>query len=399
MRQSRLLPIYLVALIDLIGFGIVIPILPFYAERFGATPWQVGLLFGCYSFFQFFFGPLLGYWSDRVGRRPVLILSLLGTSFAFFLTGFAGSLFVLFLARSIDGATGGNIGTAYAYLADVTEPEERTRAFGMLGAAFGIGFVIGPAIGGLLSHYSLSAPFIFAGTMALLNSLAVTLFLREPERHRKLPMSPMQFLESPLGAKLRALFAASFLFIFSLSVYQTSLALFTERRFHYGATMNGWLFAYIGILAALFQGGLLRRIPPRIAGWTLVITGSAFSIAGVLGLTVTRPGDGVFASLAAIALGMSLTTPVLSSTISTSAGPQLQGVTFGISQSLGSAARFFAPAIGTAMFARQNNSPFWISAVFTVLGCLAFLAFRSGNLHAQPSTADQANALQLEERD
>src|SRR3989338_3252033 len=179
MRRSPLVIIFVTVFIDLIGFGIVIPVLPLYAERFGASPLVIGMLLGVYSLMQLICAPLLGRLSDRVGRRPVLLLSILGTSAGFLLMGCAKTLGLLFVARIIDGVTGGNISTAQAYIADVTPPEHRSRRMGLIGAAFGLGFIFGPAIGGLLSHVSLAAPFFFAAALAAANAVAVYLWLPE----------------------------------------------------------------------------------------------------------------------------------------------------------------------------------------------------------------------------
>ena len=187
-RRSPLALIFGTVFLDLVGFGIVIPVLPLYAERFGASPLMVGLLLGVYSMMQCLCAPLLGRLSDRVGRRPVLLVSVIGTSAGFLLTGLARSLWLLFAARILDGMTGGNISTAQAYIADVTPQNERSRGMGLIGAAFGLGFIFGPAIGGLLSHVSLAAPFLFASILAAANALAIYFFLPESlpvERRRQ----------------------------------------------------------------------------------------------------------------------------------------------------------------------------------------------------------------------
>src|SRR2546421_6465331 len=164
MKRSPLLVIFITVFIDLIGFGIVIPVLPYYAEgtKFGATPSQVGLLFASYSVMQLVFAPILGRLSDRYGRRPILLISLLGTCVGFLILGFATTLWMLFVGRIIDGISGGNISTAQAYIADITTPENRAKGMGMIGAAFGLGFTLGPAIGGILSKWDINVPFLFA---------------------------------------------------------------------------------------------------------------------------------------------------------------------------------------------------------------------------------------------
>src|SRR2546428_1851414 len=180
MKRSPLLVIFITVFIDLVGFGIVIPVLPYYAEgtKFRATPSQIGLLFASYSIMQLVFAPVLGRLSDKYGRRPVLLTSLLGTALGFLILGFATTLWMLFLGRIIDGISGGNISTAQAYIADVTTKENRAKGMGLIGAAFGLGFVFGPAIGGVLSRWGINVPFLFAGTPAF--TTAFLLFITLP---------------------------------------------------------------------------------------------------------------------------------------------------------------------------------------------------------------------------
>src|SRR4028119_2121433 len=181
MKRSPLLVIFITVFIDLIGFGIVIPVLPYYVEgtNFNATPRTVGILFASYSVMQLIFSPILGRLSDKYGRRPILFFSLLGTSLGFLILGLATTLWMLFLGRIIDGITGGNISTAQAYIADITTPENRAKSMGLIGAAFGLGFTFGPAIGGVLSQWGIGVPFFFAGGLALAN--AVLLYFTLPE--------------------------------------------------------------------------------------------------------------------------------------------------------------------------------------------------------------------------
>lgn len=375
MSHKRLLPVFFVVFIDLIGFGIVIPVLPFYAQKYGASAAQIGVLFGVFSLFQFLMAPVLGHLSDRFGRRPILALSLLGTSAAFLLTGLAQTFWMLLLARSLDGMTGGNISTAYAYIGDVTEPSERTAAFGMIGAAFGMGFVVGPALGGLLSHISLATPFFFAAFMALANAISVVIWLKEPERHRHEPQSPSAFLRSREGNVARPILVTSFLIILAFSMYQTMFALFTEARFHYGATTNGWLFAYLGIIVAVIQGGMLRRWSKRIDGRRLLTAGLVFVLLGLAGMALSFHLGVLLLALALEAAGASLTTPILSSMLSEAAGARSQGVAFGLSQGIGSLGRFIAPVVGGWLFATHITTPIWGALGIAVVAAIVFFAF------------------------
>lgn len=183
MKKSPLVSILAIVFIDLIGFGMIIPILPLYAQRFQATEWQIGLLLASYSFMQFLASPILGWFSDRYGRKPVLLCSLIGSATGYILMADANSLTMLFLARILAGVAGASVGTASAYIADITPPENRSKRIGLIGAAFGIGFVLGPAIGGLLSQWSVIAPFWFAAVLSILNAVLMWIVLPEPDRH------------------------------------------------------------------------------------------------------------------------------------------------------------------------------------------------------------------------
>jgi len=285
-RRSPLAIIFGVVFIDLVGFGIVIPILPLYAERFGASPIVIGLLLAVYSAMQMLCAPLLGRLSDRIGRRPVLLVSVLGTAAGFFLMGTANTLTLLFVARIIDGATGGNLSTALAYIADVTPPEERSRGMGLVGAAFGLGFIVGPALGGIFSRVSPQAPFFVAAALATLNAVALAVWLPEslpPERRvrtfhvagaRSLDLAP------PARRRLALTLGTYFLTTVAFSLLTATYPLFTNRRFGYGPSENGYLFATQGLLAAIVQGGLL--------GWLIRRSSDkAMALVGVVGLGVS----------------------------------------------------------------------------------------------------------------
>ena len=228
-----LLVIFLTILVNLIGFGIIIPLLPFYAETFGASPLAIGLLFASFSVCQLIASPLLGHWSDRLGRRPILIFSLIGTVVSFVMLALAHSLTLLFVARIVDGLSGGNITTARAYIGDVTTEENRARAFGMLGAAFGLGFIIGPGLGGLFARISYTAPIWAAAFITVVATVLAWLWLPETvHRVHAVAGSPWKALRDLRHRPaLRLLFTIDFLYWGSFAVYQTTFALFGERRF------------------------------------------------------------------------------------------------------------------------------------------------------------------------
>src|SRR4051794_497214 len=228
-----LLIIFLTIFVNLVGFGIIIPLLPFYAQTFGASPFTIGLLFASFSISQLFASPVLGDLSDRWGRRPVLIFSLIGTVASFVMMALAHSLSILFAARIVDGLSGGNITTARAYIGDIATDENRARAFGMLGAAFGLGFIIGPALGGLFARISYTAPIWAAAAITVVATLLAWFWLPETvHRVNAVSGSPWRALRELSGrAELRLLFAIDFLYWGSFAVYQTTFALFGARRF------------------------------------------------------------------------------------------------------------------------------------------------------------------------
>src|SRR5918993_4067105 len=268
MKRSPLIVIFTTVFIDLVGFGIVIPVLPFYAEGtlFNATPRTVGLLFASYSIMQLIFSPVLGGLSDKYGRRPVLLLSIIGTGIGFLVLGLATTLVMLFIGRILDGITGGNISTAHAYIADITTEENRAKGMGLIGAAFGLGFIFGPAIGGILSRWGVHVPFIFAGALALANATLLYFVLPEtvgpghPARRSAAAGRWAQLAAALRRPSLAFVLAVYFLFVTAFSVMTSSFGLFTLYRFGFDAHDTGWIFAFVWVVGALVQGGLIGRL-------------------------------------------------------------------------------------------------------------------------------------------
>src|SRR5437667_5874863 len=298
MKRSPLLVIFVTVLIDLVGFGIVIPVLPYYAEgtKFGATPSQVGLLFASYSIMQLVFAPVLGRLSDKYGRRPVLLTSLLGTALGFLILGFATTLWMLFLGRIIDGISGGNISTAQAYIADVTTKENRAKGMGLIGAAFGMGFVFGPAIGGILSRWGINVPFLFAGGLAFAN--AILLYFTLPETvtadHPARVSAARgrgwkQLLDALRQRRLAFVLTIYFLSIVAFSIMTASFSLFLMFRLGYDAFHNGWIFAFVGIISATIQGGLIGRLVKTFGEPWLVIAGALLFTASLFATPFVGP--------------------------------------------------------------------------------------------------------------
>ncbi|HZB43636.1 MAG TPA: MFS transporter [Pyrinomonadaceae bacterium] len=354
MNRSPLLVILVTVFIDLVGFGIVIPVLPYYLKNFNASPRALGLLFASYSAMQLIFSPILGRLSDKYGRRPVLLVSLIGTGIGFAVMGAATTLWMLFAGRIFSGITGGNISTAQAYIADVTAPEDRAKGMGMFGAAFGLGFIFGPALGGILSQWHISAPFYFASALAFAN--AVLLYFTLPETvtadhpARQVQRGWSHFFRQLRHRRLAVVLAIYFLFVFSFSIMTTDFTYFTMYRFDYDATHNGYLFAYIGILAAVVQGALIGRLVKRYGELPLVLVGALLLTAGLVVLPFVGPAAGgllgLLGVMTAFSFGNSFATPTLTSLASKSVGAAEQGGVMGATQSAASLARTVGPTIG-----------------------------------------------------
>src|SRR5437588_9623220 len=357
MRRSPLLVIFITVFIDLVGFGIVIPVLPFYVEgtKFNASPRVVGLLFASYSVMQLVFTPILGRLSDRYGRRPVLFLSLLGTSLGFFILGFATTLWMLFAGRIIDGITGGNISTAQAYIADVTTEENRAKGMGMIGAAFGLGFIFGPAIGGVLSTWGINIPFLFAGGLAFAN--AILLYFTLPETVTKDHPARVsaasgrglhQLIMSLRNPRLGFVMTIYFLSVVAFSIMTATFSLFMMFRLGYDAFHNGWVFAFVGIISAAIQGGLIGKLVKKFGESFLVIVGLVLFTASLVVIPFVTPATGLLAILtvgAVTAIGQALSAPSLSSLASKSASAGDQGGVLGAMQSVASLARAVGPSL------------------------------------------------------
>ncbi|HVC20097.1 MAG TPA: MFS transporter [Vicinamibacterales bacterium] len=374
--RRPLLIIFLTVFVNLIGFGIIIPLLPFYAQTFGASPLAVGLLFAAYSLSQLIAAPALGDFSDRWGRRPILIFSLLGTVVSFVMLALAQSLWLLFLARVVDGLSGGNISTARAYIADITEAEDRAKAYGLIGAAFGLGFILGPALGGLFARISYTAPIWVAAGLTLVATGLAWFWLPETVHKGKAGgLSPFRVLPEALKRPgLRLLLGADFLYWFSFAVYQTTFALFGAMRFHFDASMTGYLLAGFGAIGVVVQVGLVGPVVKRFGErWTLI----AGLVCGALGLASAAwaPSTLAFAfTLIPAAVGVGLCNPSLSSLLSRAAHAEEQGRVQGAAGSLESLGRTLGPVWGNGALERFSAGTAYTSAA-AVLLVTALVAF------------------------
>jgi DHA1 family tetracycline resistance protein-like MFS transporter len=340
--------IFLTIFVNLVGFGIIIPLLPFYAQTFGASPLVIGLLFASFSLSQLVASPILGDLSDRWGRRPVLIFSLLGTVVSFVMLALATSLSMLFAARIVDGLSGGNITTARAYIADITTEENRAKAFGLLGAAFGLGFIVGPGLGAALSRISYTAPIWAAAAITVVATAVAFLWLPETvHRAHAGGRSPWRALaELWQRAHLRVLFTIDFAYWTAFAVYQTTFALFGARRFGFDASHTGYLLSAFGVLGVVVQGAMVGPIVATLGERRTLAVGLLFAAVGWGGSAVTHSLPVFVLMLVPGAIGIGLCNATLSSLISKSAGPHEQGRVEGAAGGLESLGRTIGPVWG-----------------------------------------------------
>ncbi|QHN02631.1 MFS transporter [Granulicella sp. WH15] len=350
-----LVPVFLIVFTDIMGFGLMIPLLPFYAEHFGASAFTVGLLLSVFALCQLLAGPPLGQLSDRIGRKPVLVLSQIGTLAGYILLALSNTLWLIFLARIIDGLTAGNISVAHAYVSDNTPPEQRTKAFGIVGAAFGLGMLVGPSLGGLLVRHSLTTPIWGACVLSALSIVATTVLLPKGIRAEHKGPSKTLLPVKPILACFRdpatsGLFLLLSLFYFAFNTFISGFALFLAGRVTWGGEpigpqTAGFMFAYVGLLGFFFQaialGHLLRWFRERtliFAGFLLMTIGF-----GALSLSHTVLVTLVFLTLSQS--GAAVLRPTIMARISKRVSPQRQGLVMGVNQSVMSMAAILAPLV------------------------------------------------------
>lgn len=399
MQASRPAPrgalgaIFLIVFLDLMGAGILVPVIPFVVQPYRSDALTVGLLALAFSAAQFVAAPLLGAWSDRRGRRPVLLACLAGTAASYFLFGAAWSLAVLFAARLLSGFAGGSITTAQAYIADISEPRDRAKNFGLIGAAFGLGFILGPAMGGALSKISLSAPAYASGVLSLMTLAVAAVTVKEtlPPERRKAHQVRWRDLDpiSQIGASLhraefRELMLATFALNFAMAGLQTNFPVFTHARFGLNASGNAILFAFLGLMAAVTQGYLLRRLTRRaseaaIAGWGAGLFAAGFAVAAAAHAVWL-----LYVSVALSAVGYGLAGPAITGLISRRAGAGEQGALLGAAQSVSSLTRVVGPVWAGAVFDHwSDGAPYWSGALFSLLAAYWAYHATQSRTHAQ----------------
>jgi len=352
--------------LDMVGFGMVVPILGRYADRFGASGFEVGLLFTSFSIAQFFFAPIMGRLSDRIGRKPVIIISLLGTAVGSFVTGAAGTLWLLFLGRFLDGASGASVSVAQSAITDIAPPEQRARLLGMLGAAFGVGFVFGPAIGGLAALGGPHVPFYVAGVFALCNAVAA--FIRLPETNQNIGKArdAVQFASRRRSFAWNKFTITALLSGTAFAGFEATFALFGERRFDLTEGSAAAVFLVVGVMLVVVQGGLIGPLTKAFGSQRLLVAGFGTLIAGFLVLSIAEVWVVLFLALALLSLGQGLVTPSLTSVVADSATPDRRGEVLGVQQSAGALSRIIGPAIAGLLFDHAGVAwPYVVAAVLT----------------------------------
>jgi MFS transporter, DHA1 family, tetracycline resistance protein len=387
-KRSPLLLMALTILVDFTGFGLILPLLPFWAQHLGAGPIGIGLLLTIYAAAQFVFTPILGTLSDRYGRKPIILLSLLIEALSLALTAQAGSFPVLLLARLIGGLGASNIGSAQAVVADVTAPNERARGMGFIGAAIGLGFVIGPALGGVLAPLGATLPFWVAAGVALVNAMLVALFL--PETRRAVKIEGANKRKSNKGLSIvfsgwrsavkhpivLRLVLVNLLFTLAFTAMESIFALFTQHTFGWGASENGYVFTFVGVIVVIMQGGLVGQLVKRWGEQRVLVAGLIMLAAGLLLLAFSSQLSWLLMGLGILSIGDGAVTPTVSTLLSFASTAQTQGETLGFSQGMAGLGRSIAPVIATSAFALGGpTTPFIGSGILVVLA--AVLAFTS----------------------
>jgi DHA1 family tetracycline resistance protein-like MFS transporter len=406
-QRSPLLPIFLIVLVDVLGFTIVIPLLGFYAEHFNATPLVATTIVSVYAVCSLISTPLIGNLSDRYGRRPLLLVSQAGTCAGFLILAFSSALWMVFLGRILDGITAGNLSIAQAYISDHTRPENRAKAFGVIGIAFGIGFAFGPLIGGELRGYGIHVPFVLAACLSALSMICTYTLLPRglpPQKEPSAAAEPAGRRPSAFDFRIYAeyfrrpglapIYLQFFLFAFAFSCFTSGFALFAERRFLWSEHQVGRLFAFTGVLGIILQGGLIGRLVKRYGEVALGVAGFIAAATAYALLGVVQSLAAILITAAISSFGNGVLRPVITSRITQAVDRHEQGVALGISGSLSSLAMALAPPTGGALL-NEHWLVAWalVPATVAALGLIASLARRP----ATPAGATPAAALSSQE--
>ena len=354
MDNKRLFSIILVVFIDLLGFSLILPLLPYYAETFSANQTTTGILIASYAVMQLSGAPLLGRLSDRFGRRPVLLLSVFGTFLGFLLLGFANALWMLFASRILDGLTGGNLSVAQAYISDVTDEKSRSKGLGMIGAAFGLGFIIGPVTGGLLSQWGYAVPAFAAAAISFINLILIYAWLpeslTEEKRAQMTEKRPAITFNALLVAFQRpftgSILITRFFFGLAFAIFQTIFSLYALAKFNLTARDTGFVLTYVGVLSVIVQGFLVGRLTNRYREDLLITVSVVLMGISLLGWALAPSLLWLYIIMTPTALSGGLLNTLLSSTLTKAVAPQEIGGILGLSAAVESSTRIIAPLLG-----------------------------------------------------
>ena len=389
MKTRPLFSIILVVFIDLLGFSLIIPLLPYYAQTFNASDTTVGLLLASYAAAQLIGAPLLGRASDRLGRKPILIVSIFGTFLSFLIFGFATSLLVLFVSRILQGLTGGNLSVAQAYITDITDAKSRNRGLGMIGAAFGFGFIIGPALGGLLSNISYSLPAFVAAALSFINLVLIIFWLPEsltPQMRRQMSekksgLSITTFLETLKRPHIGPLLITRFLYSLAFVILQSIFSLFALKRFGMSVIATGFVLTYVGIVAVFTQAWLIGKLSQRFQDMLLIQVGLVVLALGLLAWAFAPSILLLVLSVTPIALAGGMLNTVLPSALTKAIEAQEVGGILGLSTSIESFTRVIAPLLGGYML---ENVSYWAPGTFGALMLVIAIVYFMQTIGSNP---------------
>ena len=377
MKNKYLIAIFFIIFLDLLGFSLILPLLPALAEKFQTSQVTIGLLASVYAIAQLIADPLFGRLSDRTGRRPIILINLLGNFASFIIMGFAGTIGILFLARIISGGTGGTISTAQAYISDVTDEKNRAKNFGLIGAAFGLGFIMGPALGGFLSRFGLAVPIFLAAGLDLANLILVFFWLPEsltPEcrtliaQNKKPPFTLRALIETLRLPMVGPLLNARFFFALAFTMITTIFPSYAFTKFGLNSQTTGYLLAYVGVLTVIVQLFLIGRLSKRFSDKLLIFTGTVLLGISVVGWALAQNIATIMVVFIPTALAGGVFNTIINSAISKSVKPTEVGGTLGISSSLESLTRVVAPTAGTLLLEKVGTfAPGVFCAVILIL--------------------------------
>ncbi len=373
---------FMTVFIDLIGFGIIIPLLPLYAKQFGADGMTIGLLLTSYSLMQFFFAPMWGRISDRIGRRPVLMISLATSAIGYVVWGFADSLLLLFVSRIIAGFGNANLAVAQAYISDVTPEDYRSQGMGMIGAAFGLGFVLGPAIAGIATQFGVAPHMLgfVAAFFSIADLLFTAFYLPEPANRGynardPFAMGPGFYFNTLANKKFALSFFIIFISTFAFANMETTLVLLTSKYYNFNMSQNSYLFVGLGLVMVFIQGFLIRKLAKTVRDAPLISVGTGLITVGLILTPITHSFTVLCVGLIILATGSGINNPASSSLLSKLCAKEETGGVMGIGQSMSTMGRIFGPVVGGTMFDHTGPvSPYLLGAGCMFLACL--LSFR-----------------------